>query len=284
MGVHTLGDLLFNPIEGTTTDKQDVPGIHMDIILVRMLTATLGRHVHHRTLQQFQKSLLHTLTTDITGDRRVIALTGNLIDLVDEHDTPLGCLHVVISHLEQTGQDALHILAHITSLSKYRRIHDGEGHVEQFGNRTGQQGLTRSRGAHHDDVALLDLHTVVGDRLLQTLIVVIYRYSEITLGLVLSDHIVIKIGFDLLRLRHLLQFELLVLRFLGVRHILLHDMVSLLGTVLADKPAQARDQQFYFTFTSSAETTCFLHPSSYFFLVSTVSIIPYSLASSAVIQ
>ena len=130
MGIHTLGNLPFDAVEGTTADKQDVPSIHMNIILIRMLTPTLGGHIHHCTFQQLQQSLLHTLTTHITSDRRIIALTGNLINLVDEYDATLGCLDVVIGHLKQTGQNTFHILAYITSLSEYRCIHDGEGHIE----------------------------------------------------------------------------------------------------------------------------------------------------------
>ena len=100
MRIHTLGDFPLDAIEGATTDKQDVPRVYMNILLIRMLTSTLGRHIHNRTLQQFQKSLLHTFATDITGDGWIIALTGYLVNLVDEHDTTLGSLHIVISHLQ----------------------------------------------------------------------------------------------------------------------------------------------------------------------------------------
>ena len=173
MGIHTLSDLPLDTIEGTTADKQDVTCIHVDIVLVRVLTTTFGRHVHHRSFQQFQQTLLHTFTTHITGDRRVIALAGYLINLINEYDTTLCSLHIIVSHLKQTGQDTLHILAYITSFSKHGGINDGERYIKQLGNRTSQQGLTRSRRTHHNDVALLNLHSVVAVRLLKALIVII---------------------------------------------------------------------------------------------------------------
>ena len=63
----------------------------MYIILVRMLTSTLGRHIDDGSFQQLQQSLLNTFTTDITGYRGVVTLTGYLVYLVDKDDTPLGC-------------------------------------------------------------------------------------------------------------------------------------------------------------------------------------------------
>ena len=72
---------------------------------------------------------------------------------------------------------------------------------------------------------------------------VIYRHGKIALRLILSDDIVVEVGFDLLGFWYLLQFELLffLLLSLPVRHVFLHDMISLFGTVLADKTAETSD-------------------------------------------
>ena len=50
MGVHTLCNLTLDTIKGATAYKQDITGIYMDVILVGMLTATLGWNIHHGTL------------------------------------------------------------------------------------------------------------------------------------------------------------------------------------------------------------------------------------------
>ena len=261
MGVHTLSDLPLYTIKGTTTDKEDISRIHMDVILVGMLTATLWRHIHHRTLQQLQESLLHTFTTHITGDGRVVALTGNLVDLVYEHDTTLCCLYIVVSHLEQTSQDTLHILTHITSLSKDSGIYNGKRHIEQFSDRTCQQRLTRTCRTHHDDITLLDFYTVFTVRLLQALVVVIDRYGKIAFRLILTNDIVVEISLDLLGLWYFLQLKLLSVGLSLMGDILLHNTICLFGTVLTDKTVQACDQQSYVLLTSATETTFFLHPS-----------------------
>ena len=224
-----------------------------------MLAASLWRNVHHGSLQQFQESLLHTLTAHVAGDGWIVALAGNLVNLVDEHDTALGSLHIVIGHLEQTGKDTLHVLTHITCLCKHSGIHDGERHIEHLGNGACQQGLTSTRAAHHDDVALLNLHAILVGRLLQALIVVIHRYSQMALSLILSDDILIQIFLDFHRLWHILQNKLAFGSILLVQHAsLLHNIVCLLGAILTDVAVDTCNQQLNFRFTSSTEATNFL--------------------------
>ena len=152
MRIQALGNFSLNAIESTTADEQDVARIDGDILLVWMLTTTLGGHIDTGTFQQFQQALLHTFTADITRYRRIIRLTRYLIDLIDKHNTTLGCFHIIVGNLQQTGQNALHILANIASLGEYRSINDSKRHIEQFGDGTCQQGLARTGRAHHDNV------------------------------------------------------------------------------------------------------------------------------------
>ena len=241
----------------------------MDVILIRMLASTLWRYVHHSSLQEFQKSLLYTLSTYVAGDRWVVALAGNLVNLVDEDDTTLGSLHIIVGYLEQTGEDTLHILTYITSLGKYRSIHDGERYIEQLGNGTCQQCLTGTGTTHHDDVALFYFHAFLILRLLQTLIVIIDSNGKMTLGLFLSDDIFIEIFLDLHRLWHLLQGKLRVIALWFQYASLLHNLKCLLGALLTDKAIDTRDQQLHFILASSTEATCFLWHNvfSFFFFI-----------------
>ena len=101
MGVQSLGNLTLDTIEGTAADKEDIPSVYVDIVLIWMLAPTLGRYVHHRSFEQLQQSLLHTLATHVARDAGIVTLAGYLVDLVDEDDTTLSCLHIIVCHLQQ---------------------------------------------------------------------------------------------------------------------------------------------------------------------------------------
>ena len=255
--------------------------VDVDILLVRMLASTLWRHVDDGTLQQFEQTLLHTLTTHVARDAGVIRLTSYLVDLINEHDTALGSLHVIVGHLEQTRQDTLHIFAHIASLSKHRSVNDGERHIQHLGDGTCQQCLSGTRRTHHDDVRLLNLHPTLVSRLLQAFVVVIYGNGEIALGLVLSDHILIQVFLDVLGLGDAFHapscLYLLCVRTVAVSS---SHLIGLHSTILTDAAVHTCNQEFHLALRPSTEITFLPHA----FLANTWSIIPYSLASSAVIQ
>ena len=82
MRIQPLGNLLFNAIESPTANEQNILGIDRNHFLVGMLAPTLGRHIHHRTFQQFQQSLLHAFTTHITGYGRIITLARYFVYLI----------------------------------------------------------------------------------------------------------------------------------------------------------------------------------------------------------
>ena len=64
----TLADNLFQAGKCTAADEQDVGGIHLNKILIRMFAPTLRRHGCHRAFNQFQQGLLHTLAGHIAGN------------------------------------------------------------------------------------------------------------------------------------------------------------------------------------------------------------------------
>ena len=121
---------------------------------------------------------------------------------------------------------------------------------------------------------------------------IISDHSQILLSLVLSDDIFVEIFLYLRGLGHVAErhvecgFPAHSLRPEASLH---HNLVGLLRTGVADKSVQSGDEQIDVLLASSAEAANFLwhFPFSFsycFFLVITESIIPYSLASSAVIQ
>src|SRR5674536_116982 len=80
--------------ERPAADEQDVRGVYLEELLVRVLAAALGRDARHGALQYLQQRLLHAFTGDVPGDARALALACYLVDLVDVDDAALGLLHV----------------------------------------------------------------------------------------------------------------------------------------------------------------------------------------------
>ena len=136
--IQTLGDFLLYSVESATTYKQDIFRIHGNHFLLRMLAPTLRGYVHDGTFQELQQALLHTFTAYITGNGRIIALTGDLIYFIDKYDTTLCRFDIIIGSLQQTGQNAFYILPYITGFCQDRRIYNGKRDMEQFGDRTGK--------------------------------------------------------------------------------------------------------------------------------------------------
>ena len=108
-------------------------------------------------LEDLQQRLLHALARHVAGDRRVLALAGDLVDLVDVDDPGLGPLDVEVGGLDQLEQDVLDVLADVAGLGQRRGVGDGERHVEQAGQRLGEVGLAAAGGAEQQDVRLRQL-------------------------------------------------------------------------------------------------------------------------------
>ena len=64
-----------------------------------MLAAAAGRDISDRALKDLEQGLLDALARNVAGDRRVVVLAADLIDLVDVDDALLGKLDVVAGGL-----------------------------------------------------------------------------------------------------------------------------------------------------------------------------------------
>src|SRR3954453_20031455 len=147
--------------ERTADDEQHVGGVDLDELLVRVLAPTLRRHRRGRALEDLQQRLLHALAGDVTGDRGVLALARDLVDLVDVDDAGLGPLDVVVGGLDQLEQDVLDVLADVPGLGESRCVGDGERNVEHAGEGLRQVRLAAAGRAHQQDVRLLQLDGVL---------------------------------------------------------------------------------------------------------------------------
>ena len=188
-------NVLVQSIKGTAADEEDVGGIDLDELLLRVLAATLRRD---RAFQDLQQRLLHALAAHIAGDGRVLAFAGDLVDLIDIDDADLSLLHVEIRCLQELEQDVLHVLANITGLGEGGGVRDGEGHAQHLSQRLCQQRLADAGGAEEQDVGLLQFH-VRALAAQDALVMVVDGDRQHTLGLVLPDDVLIQTVLDLLR-------------------------------------------------------------------------------------
>ncbi len=93
-------DDLVEPDEGAAADEQDVGGVDLQEVLLRVLAPALGRHVGDRALDDLEQRLLHALTRHVARDGGVVALAADLVDLVDVDDAALRALDVVVGVLQ----------------------------------------------------------------------------------------------------------------------------------------------------------------------------------------
>ena len=189
-----LHDLL-NAGEGAATDEQHVGGVDLQELLMRVLAATLGRHGSRRALEDLEQGLLHAFARHVTRDRRVFALAGDLVDLVDVDDAGLRFLDVVVGGLNQLQQDVLDIFADIAGLGEGGGVGDRKRHIEHAGEGLGHQGLAAACRADQQDVGLRQLDLAIeAVPQLNALVVVVDRNGQDPLRLILSDDVVVQEG------------------------------------------------------------------------------------------
>ena len=218
---------------------------------MRVLAPALRRNGGGRALEDLQQRLLHALAGDVTRDRRVVGLAGDLVDLVDVDDPGLGLLDVVVGGLDQLQQDVLDVLADVAGLGERRRVGDGEGDVEDAGEGLGEQRLAAAGRAEQQDVGLLQLGEL-GVRLLPghlyALVVVVDRDGQRSLGALLADDVLVEDRVDLLRLGQGVELEA------GSRgQLLVDDLVAEIDALVADVDAGARNQLLDLTLGLPAE-------------------------------
>ena len=81
--------------------------------LVRVLSASLRRHVGYRALYDLEKSLLYALSAYVPCDGRVLGLARYLVYLVYVYYASLCPVEVAVGSLIEPQQDVLNVFAHI---------------------------------------------------------------------------------------------------------------------------------------------------------------------------
>ena len=224
--------------ERAAADEEDVRRVDRQELLVGVLAPALRRHRRGGPLEDLQQRLLHALAGDVAGDRRVVGLARDLVDLVDVDDPGLGLLDVVVGGLDQLEQDVLDVLADVAGLGQRGRVGDRERDVEDPRERLREQRLAAAGRAEQQDVRLLQLDLrVVDGHHLDALVMVVDGDRERALRVLLADHVLVEDAVDLARLGQVGDVEAR-----RGDELLVDDLVTEIDALVADVDAGAGDQ------------------------------------------
>jgi hypothetical protein len=112
----------------------------------------LRRNRGNRALHDLQKRLLHAFARNVPGDRRIVGLAADLVDLVDIDDAALRPLDIIVGRLQQLQDDVLDVFADVAGFGQGRRVRHGERHVENPRQHLCQQRLARAGRSDQQDV------------------------------------------------------------------------------------------------------------------------------------
>src|SRR4029079_8229871 len=190
-------------------------------------------------LEDLQQRLLDALARHVAGDRGVVGLAGDLVDLVDVDDAALGPGDVEVGRLDQPQQDVLDVLADVAGLRERRRVGDAERDVEDAGEGLGEERLAGARRPHEQDVRLLELDVVDRVAGVDPLVVVVDGDREDLLGPLLADDVLVERELDLAGVGGLGNRRL---RLRLLEHLLFDDLLAEVDALVADIDTLARDQ------------------------------------------
>src|SRR5439155_5984028 len=154
-----LDDLL-ETLERAAANEENVRRVDLDEVLMRVLATALRRNIGDGSLEYFQERLLDTLSGDVPGDRRVVALARDLVDLVDVDDPALRAVEVKVGRLDEPEQDVLDVLTDVTGFGEAGGVGDGERDIEDAGERLRKERLAASGRTDEQHVRLPELDIV----------------------------------------------------------------------------------------------------------------------------
>ena len=191
---NAVSNNLIQANKSAATDEQDIGGINVNKLLLRMLTASCWRNTSNRTLKNLQECLLNTFTRDVTSNREVLGLTSNLINLIDVDNAYLSTLNIAVSSSDELKQDILDIFTNVTSLSKGCCVSNSKRNLKKTSKRLSKQRFTSTSWAQEQDVGLSNLNVFLALlRLIvarkNTAIVVIHRNRHSTLCVFLTHYV-----------------------------------------------------------------------------------------------
>src|SRR5579863_10017199 len=198
----TAADNLVQAYESAAADEEDVGCIHRGEFLVGMFAAPLRRDVGVGAFEDLEQRLLHALAGNVAGDGRVFVFASDLVYFVNVDDSGLSAAYVAIGCLQQFEDDVLDVFADVAGLGQCGGVNDGERNVQHAGQGLRHQRLAGAGGADEHDVGLRQFNAIVGLLAIHVdaLVVVVNRYCQLLLGLLLADHVLVEESLDFSRL------------------------------------------------------------------------------------
>ena len=213
-----------------------------------MLAATLWRHGSNGAFHDLQQRLLNALARHVACNGRIVRFTADLVDFVDVDDAALGPLDIVVRRLKELQDDVLDVFTDITGFRQRRRVCHRKRHVDDTGKRLRQIGLAATGRTNKKNVGFGQFDFIVFRCVGQPFVVVVHRDRENTLGMVLTDDIIIENSHDFLRRRD---------AFTGFHHrgfiFLADDVHAQFDAFIADENSRARNQLANFMLTLPAK-------------------------------
>ena len=147
VAAEAAADDFFEADKCAADDEEDLLGVDLDVFLLRVFAAALGRDAADCAFENFEERLLHAFAGNIAGDRNIFRLAPDLVDFVDIDDAAFGAGDIEVGGLKQAQDDVFHIFTDIAGLGEGGGIDDAEGDIEHACERTGEQGFAGSGGA-----------------------------------------------------------------------------------------------------------------------------------------
>ena len=192
----TLLDHILQVRERASADEQNVFRVHRGQRHHGIFAVGAHRNLHLAALQQLEHSLLHGFPAHVPGSG--VFLLRDLINLIYEDNAFFRPLHVVVRGGEQFGNHAFNIVSDVSRLRQAGRVRNGKRHIQKPCEGLHQIGFSGTGGPDHEDVGLFNLNIVHGV-CRYTLIVIINRHGNDLFRLLLTDHVLVQAGLDLVR-------------------------------------------------------------------------------------
>src|SRR5262249_25467441 len=145
------------------------------------------------------------------------------------------------------------VLAHIRRFGQRCGVADGERHIQNAGQRPGEQRFARACRPDQQDIRLLDfdIRTFVPQR--QSLVVVVDGDGQDPFAVLLADHVLVELSDDLLRRRNTREERL---RRSSAALFLFQDRLAQVNTLAADVDvARPLDERAYIAVALATERT-----------------------------
>ena len=181
-------------------DEQDVLGVDDDEVVLVPVLRDVQRREDLASFQHLEQPLLNALAADVArpgAGAGALAAAGDLVDLVDEHDSALRELDVLIGVVQQLADHHLDVLAVVAGLRVLGGVGDRERDIEAAGERARDVRLARAGGPEQQHVGLLDQPLARRGRLAAALEVVVRGDGDGALGALLADDVAIEVVEDL---------------------------------------------------------------------------------------